>query len=245
MSLDFTGKTAIVTGATRGIGKAIASQLQGRGARVIGTGKIRFPKCPAWLDRYVRCDFNNAQHILQMCEGFLHTLDRLDVLVQNAGTNVNAPIWKIETDTINMLMRVNLIAPFSIARAACRVMQRQGHGGHIVNIGSIWAETGKTGRSVYAATKAGLAGMIRAMAADMAPHGVLVNMVSPGFTQTELTDRTLTTQKQRELALQIPLGRFAQPVEIARLVVWLCSDENTYITGQNITIDGGFHNVRQ
>lgn len=244
MTGNFDGQVVVVTGATRGIGKAIAVQFKDRGAAVIGTGKSRLTKCPVWLDDYIRVDFNRPALVEKFCHECIARFDRLDVLVQNAGINVNDPIWNVAPTNLMNIIYVNLLAPFHIAKATAQLMQHQNGGGRIVFIGSIWAETGKTRRSVYSATKAGLAGLTRSMAADLAPHGVLVNMVSPGFTKTQLTDQTLTTHEQKEFSLEVPLRRFAEPAEIARLVLWLSSWENTYITGQNIHIDGGFHNVR-
>lgn len=249
MNKDFEGKRVLITGATRGIGRATAALFADRGATVIGTGRTEIEPMyrPSYLTHYVACDFTNDEQVEHLCKD-ISEFGHLDVLVQNAGINVNNPIWNVQNTDFESILRVNLVAPFSIATAVCRVMRQQQiagwPSGHIVNIGSIWGSTGKSGRSVYSATKGALAAMTRSMTADMAPHGVLVNTVSPGFTKTELTDRTVTPDEQVEIAKTIPLGRFASPAEIARLVVFLCSRENTYITGQDIHIDGGFHNVR-
>lgn len=234
----------LVTGATRGIGAAIARWFKEQGAEVIGTGRTRLPDAPLWLNQYVRCDQGNMGHVEQFCEGYLSVIGRLDALVLNAGTNVNNPVWKIRPADVTTLMNVNLLSPLYIAQATCRLMMHQHDGGRIVVIGSIWAGTGKGKRVVYSMTKAGLGGMVRSLAADMSPHGVLVNMVSPGFTRTTLTDATVSAQEQSKIVRTIPLRRFAEPADIAELVGWLCSPANTYVTGQNFTIDGGFHNVR-
>jgi 3-oxoacyl-[acyl-carrier protein] reductase len=112
--------------------------------------------------------------------------------------------------------------------------------GRIVNIASIWSIITKPGRAVYAATKSGLVGMTRAVAVDLAPYGILVNAVSPGFVNTELTKNTLSPEECESLSSQVPMGRFAEPEEIARTVLFLSSDWNTYLTGQNLVVDGGY-----
>ena len=145
-------------------------------------------------------------------------------------------------EDLDRITAVNYTAPYLISRAASRVMLRGG-GGRIVNIGSIWSLVTKPGRSAYSASKAGLAGMTRSAAVDLAREGVLVNCVSPGFVLTDLSRSTMSESERRTLAEVVPVGRFAEPAEIAPLVLFLCSDANTYITGQNIAIDGGFTNV--
>ena len=158
-------------------------------------------------------------------------------MVNNVGINHIIPIKDVRSNHYDDLFGVNLKAPYFFSQ---KVSQNMNPGGKIVNIASIWSTITKPNRTLYTATKSGLAGMTRAMAAELGPSGILVNSVSPGFTLTELTDASLTEKEKKELCTQIPLGRMAQTEEIAHLVSFLVGPNNTYITGQNIIIDGGF-----
>jgi len=248
--LKFSGKVVLITGATRGIGAAIARDFQAAGAELILTGTD-----PAKIEelnrvnaakgirniRYVQADFDDEASL----EAFLDEisrLPRLDVCVNNAGINRNNLIADVLLEDMERILRVNLRAPTLICRAASRKMQAARYG-RIVNITSIWSVVSKPKRSVYAATKAGLVGLTRTIAADLAPYNVLANCVSPGFVLTELTRSTLSPQEMEEMAGLVPLKRMAHPAEISKLVLFLASDLNTYITGQNIVIDGGFSSV--
>jgi 3-oxoacyl-[acyl-carrier protein] reductase len=250
LTLDFSDKVVLITGATRGIGAVLARDFRDAGADLILTGTD--PARITDLNRanaekgiqgihYFQADFDDDASL----QCFLEQIDRyprIDVCVNNAGINKNNLISDIMLDDYDRITRVNLRAPALICRTVCRKMQAARYG-RIVNIASIWSVVSKARRSVYAATKAGLVGLTRTIAADMAPYNVLVNAVSPGFTLTELTEATLSPQEMRELAAQVPLNRFAQPSEIAKVVLFLASDLNTYLTGQNIVVDGGFTSV--
>ena len=157
----------------------------------------------------------------------------------NAGINRNNPLDKISIEDFDMLTTVNFRAPFLVSQAVARVMVKANYG-RIVNIASIWGVITRARRLAYTSTKSGLVGMTRTLAVDLAPHNVLVNAVSPGFTLTELTRTTVPAEELEQLAAQVPLQRFAQPEEIAKVVLFLASDLHTYITGQNIVADGGF-----
>ena len=163
----------------------------------------------------------------------------VDVLVNNAGTNVNCPIDEVFPEGLDSLLSINLRAPLLLCKSVSANMKKNSYG-RIVNIASIWSVITKPGRAVYSATKSGLAGMTQAAAVDLAPYGVLVNAISPGFVNTELTAANLTAEEREQLSRQVPLGRFANPEEIATTVLFLSSDLNTYITGQNLVVDGGF-----
>lgn len=247
MDISFSGQTVLVTGATKGIGAAIASAFEAAGASLLLTGT--HPDAIDALNRrneqqgirhirWLQADFSSAagtDRFLEClaCEG------PIQVLVNNAGTNRLNPIDQVETKDLDELLSINLRAPLLLCRELGRSMKDAGYG-RIVNIASIWSVMTKPGRVVYTATKTGLAGMTKTVAADLAPHGVLVNAVSPGFVNTELTKATLAVAEQERLAAQVPAGRFAEPEEIARVVLFLASRENSYITGQNIVVDGGF-----
>lgn len=249
-SIDFRGKTVLVTGATRGIGAAIAKDFRDAGADLVltGTHREKLRELREVTDssgttntRYVHADFRNNESL----QGFLEeirALPRIDVCVNNAGINRNNLIMDMKDEDYRDIMRVNLEAPALICREVGRRMQRA-CSGRIVNIGSIWTVISKAGRGVYAATKAGLAALTRTLAVDLAPYNVLVNTVSPGFTMTELTEAMLTSDEIAQLAAQVPLHRFAEPPEMAKVVLFLASDLNTYLTGQNIVVDGGFTSV--
>jgi 3-oxoacyl-[acyl-carrier protein] reductase len=250
LKLDYSGRVVLITGGTRGIGAALARDFLEAGAHVIITGTGPAPR--GELNRrvaqegkgnirYMQADFNDEASLNRFLEDIEH-LPRLDVCVNNAGINKHNLISEMETEDYDQLMRVNLRAPALICRAACRLM-RQANYGRIVNIASMWSLISKARRCVYAATKTGLVGLTRTIAIDMAPYNVLANAVSPGFVSTELTASMLTPQEKADLEAHVPLQRFAQPREIAKVVLFLASDLNTYLTGQNIVVDGGFTSV--
>lgn len=236
-------RTVLITGATRGIGAAIADALGRDGGRRILTGVD--PERLAELQRsappdttYLRADFDDPDSTRQLLEQ-VAALDRLDVLVNNAGINIIKNLDDVTDADFDRLLAVDLRAPFQLCRAALGPMRRAG-GGRIVNVASIWSVATKARRSLYSAAKTGLVGLTRALAAELAPDGVLVNAVSPGFVRTELTRRSLSTDEIAALSEAIPLRRFAEPAEIAEVVAFLASDANRYLTGQNIVVDGGF-----
>lgn len=229
----------LVTGATRGIGAAIARQFLDEGADVVTTGARAL--AVQGEARHVQADFSDAQSLRDFCR-FVEGLPRLDVCVNNAGINIIKPLDEMTEEDFDRLAAINFRAPYLISQSAARVMRRAKRG-WIVNIASIWSVITKQRRTAYSAAKTGLVGMTRAMATELAAEGILVNCVSPGFVLTDLTRKSLTLAEMEELAAQVPLGRMAEPEEIARLVGFLAGPQNTYITGQNIVADGGFSNV--
>ncbi len=247
MNLDFNGKTVLVTGATKGIGAAIASGFESLGASLILTGTLQEQvdalneenKCSGkdnvkWVQVDFSCDKSTDLFLGKIEDG-----PQIHVLINNAGANLIRPIDQVSADDLDYLLSINLRAPLLLCKSVSLNMKKNSYG-RIVNIASIWSIITKSGRAMYSATKSGLVGMTRATAVDLAPHGILVNAVSPGFTDTELTAKTLTTDEREQLFQQVPLGRFATPEEISKAVLFLASDLNTYITGQNLVVDGGF-----
>lgn len=217
------GKTALVTGAARGIGRAIAERFKEQGALVLTpTHEVMDLSSNESIDRYCR------------------ELGRpVDILVNNGGINpLGAGVEFTDADLV-ATVQVNLLAPMRLARALAPGMVAGGYG-RIVNISSIWSGVSKPRRFVYSTTKAGINGMTRALAVELAPAGVLVNAVAPGYVNTELTRQNNTAEALGGIALTIPVGRLAEPEEIAELVSYLCSSRNSYITGQTIFADGGF-----
>jgi 3-oxoacyl-[acyl-carrier protein] reductase len=251
IEINLKGKTALVTGGTMGIGAAIAHELHKAGADLILTGvenqqkidelNAKMQKAGFSNIHYISVDFTNKKSINDFF-GFLDSLDKIDICVNNAGTNRNNPIDEILTEDFDLLLDVNLKAPLLITRYISKRMKEANYG-RIVNIASIWGIKSRAGRASYTITKSGIIGLTKTSSIELAPYNILVNAVSPGFTMTELTMRTLPEKEFNELKSIVPAQRFAQPVEIANLVLFLVSDLNTYITGQNIAIDGGFTNV--
>jgi NAD(P)-dependent dehydrogenase (short-subunit alcohol dehydrogenase family) len=236
--LTHTDKTVFVTGATRGIGQAIAAAFRASGAKVIGTGTGSHS--PTDLDGYVQADFGNMEQI-RACAEYVRRAEP-DILVNNAGINRNQPFIDIDPGEFQRIQQVNVFAPFLLCQAGIPGMRRKGWG-RIVNMSSIWGKISKEHRASYSASKFALDGLTLALAAEHAADGILANCVAPGFTDTELTHRMLGEAGIRQIVATVPARRMASVEEVARFVVWLGSPENSYITGQNIAIDGGFSRV--
>ena len=244
MKIDFSNKTVIVTGGTRGIGAAIVELFQQCNAQVIGTGtntkeleRLNQESKERKTD-YIYLDFTSNESVQKFLK-FIDKQDRIDVLINNAGVNRINDINDIDENDWDWINRVNLRGPFLLTRAVSGRMKKQGSG-RIVNIASIFGVVSKEKRVTYSTTKWGLVGFTKAVALDLAPYNILVNAVSPGFVDTELTRKILGNKEIEELIDTIPQKRLADAGEIAKSVVFLASHHNTYITGQNIIVDGGF-----
>ena len=244
MNIDFTDKTVIITGGTRGIGAAMVSAFSGAEANVIITGT----KEPGAVNldliksnrsiQYHQLDFSSDESV----KNFIHTvneLNKIDVLINNAGVNKIDTISEISVDDWDWINTVNLRGPFLLTQSVTETMKKQ-NSGKIINIASIFGVVSKEKRAAYSSAKWGLIGFTKAVALEMASFNVQVNAVSPGFVDTELTRRILGPENMKRLVKTIPQGRLANPDEIANVVLFLCSDLNTYITGENIVVDGGF-----
>ncbi|OVE74299.1 hypothetical protein BVX94_00750 [bacterium B17] len=238
--------TVLITGGTRGIGAAIAHAFENAGANLLLTGtdpeqiKTLNAEAPE-TRRYIAADFKDHASTQSLVEE-INSMDRLDVCINNAGINIIKSVYEASADDFQRVTDVNYRAPYLICQAAAKKM-RENKYGRVVNIASIWSVVTKPGRSMYASAKTGLVGMTRALATDLAPDGILVNCVSPGFTLTDLTRESLSQKEIDEIGKQIPCKRMAEPSEIAKVVAFLASPENTYLTGQNIVVDGGFSHV--
>jgi NAD(P)-dependent dehydrogenase (short-subunit alcohol dehydrogenase family) len=235
---DLQDKTVFITGATRGIGAAIANEFLSLGARVIGTGTQK--DHGSNFHKYFQTDFSALEQV-NACADFVRETEP-DILINNAGVNKNLPFVEIDPVVFQRIQQVNVFAPFCLCQAAIPSMSRKGWG-RIVNISSIWGKIGKAHRASYSASKFALDGLTLSLAAEHAEDGILANCIAPGFTDTELTHAMLGDEGIRKIVSTVPIGRMATVEEIAGFVVWLASKKNTYITGQNIAIDGGFSRV--
>lgn len=239
MSGALDGRKALVTGGTRGIGHAIAIRLLADGATVTVTGTGPDGQGPDG-SVYKTVDFTDTEATEHFAE--VIASDGFDILVNNAGINKIAPFAEIKTSDFERIQRVNVLGPMILCRAVLAGMRARGWG-RIVNISSIWGKISKEQRAPYSTSKFGIDGMTAALAAEVAADGILANSVAPGFIDTELTQRVLGPEGIRELTAKVPVGRLGKPEEIAAFVAWLAGPENTYISGQNIAIDGGFTRV--
>ena len=247
LNLDFSDKNIIVTGGTRGIGKAIATQflINGGQVTITGTKFINVTKLKKdWgfeKISYQRVDFLQKESVSTFLE-WINNQEKIDILVNNAGINKIDKNIDSKTSDFENLIDVNLKGPYLFCREVSSIMKKNKYG-KIVNISSIWGSITRSGRSLYSASKFGLVGLTKTLAVELAPHGILVNAVAPGFTMTELTKKTNSKEEIEDLKNTIPIRRLAEPIEIARLVLFITSEMNTYLTGQNIIIDGGYTNI--
>lgn len=240
------GKIALVTGASRGIGAAIASDLAAHGARVVLNHRasheqveaVRAQITAAGGESFVaQADvgvFADAQRLIKEVTDHF---GRIDILVNNAGTTRDMLLMMMSEDDWDTVLRTNLKSAYNCCKAALRPMFRQRYG-RIINIASVVGLAGQAGQTNYAASKAGMIGLTKALAKEVGPRGITVNAVAPGFVPTVLTSALTEEQKQTAISMT-PLGRFAEPAEIAYAVTFLASDRAAFITGQVLSVDGG------
>jgi 3-oxoacyl-[acyl-carrier protein] reductase len=217
------GYTALVTGASRGIGQAIAQQLAADGYKVLTPSRAEMN-----LESSKSIDFYLSS---------LH--QRVDILVNNAGINRIAALDAVNDKDVQDTLQINLVAPLQLIRAITLGM-RENKFGRIVNISSIWSVVSRAGRISYSMSKTAINGMTRSLAIELAPFNILVNAVAPGYVLTDLTRHNNSEAELQKIGETIPLQRLADPAEIAKVVAFLCSDKNTYLTGQTIIVDGGY-----
>jgi 3-oxoacyl-[acyl-carrier protein] reductase len=241
MMFDLTGRTALVTGASGGIGAAIARQLHAQGAAVIIAGRRReaLDALAAALGVRVRVEVaelaepDAAERLIAGAEA----AGALDVLINNAGLTRDNLALRMKDEDWQTVVDVNLSAAFRLSRGALRGMMRR-RWGRIVNVTSIVAVTGNPGQANYAAAKAGMIGMTKALAAEVAGRGITLNCVAPGFIETAMT-AALSEQQRARLLERVPVGRLGSGADVAAAVGYLVSDEAAYVTGQTLHVNGG------
>jgi 3-oxoacyl-[acyl-carrier protein] reductase len=239
---DLTGRKALVTGASGGIGGAIARALHVQGATVAlsGTRRAALDEVASALGERVEVieanlsDKDSVEGLVPAAEA---AMDGLDILINNAGVTRDGLFMRMKDEDWDAVIAVNLTAAFRLSRAAVRGMMRRRYG-RIVNIGSIVGSMGNPGQGNYAASKAGLIGMTKSLAAEVASRGITVNCVAPGMIESAMTD--VLNDKQREGMLStIPMRRLGQPAEVAAAVTYLCAEEAAYVTGHTFHVNGG------
>jgi 3-oxoacyl-[acyl-carrier protein] reductase len=239
---DLSGMTALVTGASGGIGSAIAKALAGQGARVAlsGTREDALKAVQAEVggeSLILPCNLGDGAAVDALVPQAVEALGQLDILVNNAGITRDNLAMRMKDEEWSEVIRVNLEAAFRLARAALKPMMRA-RTGRIISITSVVGATGNPGQANYAATKAGLVGMSKAMAQEVASRGITVNCVAPGFITSPMTDVLPEAQKEALLG-RIPAGRLGEGEDVAAAVVYLASREAAYVTGQTIHVNGG------
>jgi len=244
MSLQqFAGQVALVTGASRGIGRAIAAELAARGAKVIGTAtsdagaQAIGEALAAQGGRGIALNVNDAPAVEAAIDAIVKEQGGLQILVNNAGITRDTLAMRMKDDDWDAVLDTNLKAVFRLSRAVMRTMMKQRYG-RIVNITSVVGASGNPGQANYAAAKAGVAGMTRALARELGSRNITVNCVAPGFIATDMTEGLPEAQKATLLA-QIPLGRLGAPQEIADAVAFLASPQAGYVTGTELHVNGG------
>lgn len=241
---DLSGKVALVTGSSRGIGKAIAQQLAALGATVIGTATSE--NGAAAISEYLgdsgtglALNVTEDEQINECVKTITSQFGPIDILINNAGITRDNLLMRMKESEWDDILSTNLTSIFKLSKAVMRGMMKKKHG-RIVSIGSVVGSTGNPGQANYAAAKAAVIGFSKSMAREIASRGVTVNVVAPGFIDTDMT-KILSDDQKASFINEIPAGRLGQPEEIASTVAFLCSESAAYITGQTIHVNGGMY----
>ena len=244
--LDLTGRVAIVTGASRGIGRGIATLLASHGAHVVAAARGENAAGTASEIRSaggkadsVPLEVTDAPSIEAMVAGVLDRHGRIDILVNNAGITRDQLMLRMKRDDWDQVIATNLTSAFAVVQAALKPMIKQ-RGGRIISISSVVGQSGNAGQANYAASKAGLIGFSKAVAREVASRNITVNVVAPGLIETDMT-KAITDKAQHDWTAQIPLGRLGTTADVAAAVCFLASDEASYITGQVLAVNGGMY----
>ncbi|ART76315.1 3-oxoacyl-[acyl-carrier-protein] reductase [Sutcliffiella horikoshii] len=240
------GKTAVVTGASRGIGRAVALELAEQGANVVvnysGSEAKAYEVVEAIKEMgseaiAVRCNVGNMEDVQAMMKEALTQFGTIDILVNNAGITRDNLLMRMKEDEWDDVININLKGVFNATKAVTRQMMKQ-RSGRIINIASIVGVMGNAGQANYVAAKAGVIGLTKSTARELASRHITVNAIAPGFITTDMTDK-LTEEVKAEMLKQIPLARFGEAKDIASVVSFLASEKSAYITGQTLHVDGG------
>ena len=239
---DLSGKCALVTGATGGIGAAIARQLHAAGATVAlsGTRQAMLEELASELGERAHvtpCNLSDAEDVERLVPAADAAMGQVDILVNNAGITRDNITMRMKDEEWDDVLKVNLTAAFRLSRAVMRGMMKRRHG-RIISITSVVGVTGNAGQANYAATKAGIIGMSKSLAQELASRGITVNCIAPGFIETAMTD-ALNDQQKAGILANVPAGRLGTPNEIAAAAVYLASAEAAYVTGHTLHVNGG------
>ena len=243
---DLSGKVAIVTGASRGIGRGIATLLAARGAHVVAAARADHAEATVASIHEVggkaeaaSLDVTDGHAVGELVAATLERHGRIDILVNNAGIARDQLLLRMKQDDWDQVIATNLTAAFVCAQAVLKPMIKQ-RGGRIVSVSSVVGQAGNVGQANYAASKAGLIGFSKALAREVASRSITVNVVAPGLIDTDMT-RAITGKAQGDWNAQIPLGRLGDVADVAAAVCFLASDEASYITGQVLAVNGGMY----
>ncbi|MHC0037199.1 3-oxoacyl-[acyl-carrier-protein] reductase [Pseudoneobacillus sp. C159] len=244
--MKLAGKVALVTGASRGIGREIAIEMAKHGANVAVNYSGSEAKANEVVDLIkemgqdafaVQCDVSNSEAVTNMVKETVDRFGKLDIVINNAGITRDNLLMRMKEDEWDDVININLKGVFLVTKAVTRQMMKQRYG-RIINVASIVGVSGNPGQANYVAAKAGVIGLTKTSAKELATRNITVNAIAPGFITTDMTDK-LTEDVKTEMLKVIPLARFGEPKDIAKVALFLASDDSAYMTGQTLHVDGG------